>query len=87
MDDCSLEMANTIKHTTVNEHQIWMWHRRLGFSSFLYLNHLFPSLFSQVNEGVFECETCIQAKSHCASFALSLNKNNTTPFSLIHSDI
>ena len=66
MDDCSLEMANSIKYTTDKEHQIWMWHRRLGHPSFSYLKHLFPSLFSQVNERVFECEICIQAKSHRA---------------------
>ena len=66
MDDCSLRMANSIKHTTDKEPQIRMWHRRLGHSSFSYLKHLFPSLFSQVNERVFECETYIQAKSHRA---------------------
>ena len=87
MYDYSLGMANSIKHTTNKEHQIWMWHRRLGHPSFSYLKHLFLSLFSQVNERVFECETCIQAKSHRASFPLILNKKNTTPFSLIHSNV
>ena len=74
MDDCSLGMANTMKHTAVKEHQIWMWHRCLGHPPFLYLKHLFPSLLSQVNERVFECETCIQAKSHRTSFPVILNK-------------
>ena len=87
MDDCSLGMDNPMKHTTFKQHQIWMWHRRLGHPSFLYLKHLFLSLFSQVNEGVFECETCIQAKSHHASFLLSFNKINPIPFSLIHYDM
>ena len=87
MDDCSLGIANSIKHTTDKEHQIQMWHRRLGHPSFSYMKHLFPSLFSEVNERVFECETCIQLKSHRASFPLILNKKNTTPFSLIHSDV
>ena len=87
MDNYSLRMANSIKHTTDKEHQIRMWHRRLGHPSFSYLKHLFLSLFSQVNERVFECETCIQAKSHHALFLLVLNKKNTTPFSLIHSDV
>ena len=32
-------------------------------------------------------ETCIQAKSHRATFPLSMNKSNTIPFSLIHSDV
>ena len=44
-------------------------------------------MFSQVNEAMFKCETCIQAKSHRASFPLSLNKSNNIPFSLIHSDV
>ena len=26
MDDCSMGMANNVKHTNINEHQIWLWH-------------------------------------------------------------
>ena len=44
-------------------------------------------MFSQVNKAMIKCETCIQAKSHRASFPLSMNKSNTIPFSLIHSDV
>ena len=87
MDDCSMGMANNVKYTSINEHQICLWHRRLGYPSFLNIKHLFPSMISQVNEAMFKCETCIQAKSHRASFPLSLNKNNNSPFSLIHSDV
>ena len=46
MDNCSMGMANNVKHTSINEHQIWLWHRHLGHPSFLYLKHLFSSLFS-----------------------------------------
>ena len=87
MDDCSLEMANSIKHTTNKEHQIQIWHRHLGHPSFSYLKHLFPSLFSQIDDRVFEYETCIQAKSHRTSFPVLLNKMNITPFLLIHSNV
>ena len=87
MDDCSIGMANNVKHTSINEHQIWLWHRRLGHPSFLYLKHLFLSMFSHVNDVMIRSETCIQAKSHRASFPLSMNKRNTIPFLLIHSDV
>ena len=87
MDNCSMGMANNVKHTSINEHQIWLWHRRLGHPSFLYLKHLFLSMFSQVNEAMFKCEICIQAKSYRASFSLSLNKSNNILFSLIHADV
>ena len=85
MDDCSLRMTNSIKHTTDKEHQIQMWHRRLGHPSFSYLKHLFLNMLSQVNDVKITYEICIQAKSHRASFPLSMNKSNTIPFSLIHS--
>ena len=87
MDDCSMGMANNVKHTSINEYQIWLWHRRLGHPSFLYLKHLFSSMFSQVNDAMIKCEICIQAKSHRASFPLSMNKSNTILFSLIHFDV
>ena len=87
MDDCNLGTVNSMTHSSNKEHQIWMWHRRLGHPSFSYLKHLFSSLFSQIDERVLECETCIQAKSHRTSFPVILNKINTTPFSLIHSDV
>ena len=44
-------------------------------------------MFSQVNEEMFKCETCIQAKSYRALVPLNLNKSNNIPFSLIHSDV
>ena len=66
--------------------QIWLWHRRLGHPSFGYLRHLFPNLFSNVETSEFNCDTCILAKSHRATYPLSMNKSDT-PFSLIHSDV
>ena len=87
MDDYNLGTVNSMTHSSNKEHQIRMWHRRLGHLFFSYLKHLFPSLFSQIDERVLECETCIQAKSHRTSFPVTLNKSNTTPFSLIHSDV
>ena len=44
-------------------------------------------MLSQVNDAKITCETCIQAKSHRASFPLSMNKSNTIHFSLIYSDV
>lgn len=34
----------------------------------------------------FQCDTCILAKSHRASYPLSINKSNI-PFALVHSDV
>ncbi|CAL9028934.1 unnamed protein product, partial [Prunus brigantina] len=51
--------ANTSQHR-----RIWLLHYRFGHASFCYLRHLFPALFSGVNESDFQCQTCILAKSH-----------------------
>uniref|UniRef100_A0A2N9IIQ2 Protein kinase domain-containing protein n=1 Tax=Fagus sylvatica TaxID=28930 RepID=A0A2N9IIQ2_FAGSY len=47
--------------------KIWLWHRRLGHRSFQYLQHLFPSLFSKVNNGISE-----RKNRHLLEVALSL---------------
>uniref|UniRef100_A0A2N9FMB1 Protein kinase domain-containing protein n=1 Tax=Fagus sylvatica TaxID=28930 RepID=A0A2N9FMB1_FAGSY len=47
--------------------KIWLWHRRLGHPSFQYLQHLFPSLFSKVNNGISE-----RKNRHLLEVALSL---------------
>ncbi|KAF5478513.1 hypothetical protein F2P56_005065 [Juglans regia] len=86
MDDFDFSQANTMLRTDDKERQIWLWHRRLGHPSFSYLKRLFPSLFSNLHESDFRCETCILAKSHCASYPISLKKCET-PFTLIHSDV
>jgi hypothetical protein len=51
-----------------------------------YMKHLFLNLFSSISIIDFKCETCIMAKSHKASYPLSLNKS-MVPFDLIHSDV
>jgi len=87
VDDFSMGRANHIYHPLDNkERQLWLWHRRLGHPSFGYMKHLFPSLFSSISIIDFKCETCIMAKSHKASYPLSLNKS-MVPFDLIHSDV
>ncbi|KAL5790617.1 hypothetical protein ACOSQ2_005505 [Xanthoceras sorbifolium] len=57
------------------ESEIWLWHRRLGHSSFGYLKKLFPSLFTKCDVSNFRCDICELAKSHRTSFPLSLNKS------------
>ena len=59
--------------------EIWLWHRRLGHSSFGYLKKLFPSLFAK-------SDICELAKSHRASFLLILNKS-PLHFMVIHSNV
>lgn len=65
---------------------IWLWHKRLGHSSFRYLRKMFPAFFSNFSESHFKCDICELAKSHCVPFPLSITKS-TVPFSLIHSDV
>ncbi|KAJ0042666.1 hypothetical protein Pint_18588 [Pistacia integerrima] len=86
MDDFDFDRANTMRQTGDKERQIWLWHRRLGHPSFSYLKRLFPSLFSNLHESNFRCETCILAKSHRVSYPISLKKCETL-FTLIHSDV
>ena len=69
-----------------NKEEIWLWHRRLGHPSFGYLRKLFPSLFYNCNLTNFNCETCVMAKSHRATFPLN-NTQVDTPFSLVHTDV
>ena len=54
---------------------VWMWHRRLGHTSFGYLHKLFPSLFVKNDVSQFKCDVCEMAKSHRTSFPPSLNKS------------
>ncbi|KAI5350197.1 hypothetical protein L3X38_003088 [Prunus dulcis] len=87
VDDFSPGMANSVTHPfDSKQKQIWLWHRRLGHSSFSYMKHLIPDLFSGFKDPDFTCDTCILAKSHRVPYPLSTNKY-TTPFMLIHSDL
>ena len=66
--------------------EIWLWHRRLGHASFGYMKKLFPSLFANFDVSSFQCDVCELAKSHRASFPLTLNKS-PVPFMIIHFDV
>ncbi|BFG15661.1 hypothetical protein CerSpe_019350 [Prunus speciosa] len=80
-------VVNTVQSCGVKDkQQIWLWHRRLGHTSFGYLKRLFLSLFRSCDEFSFKWETCILAKSHRVVFSLSDNKV-TKPFDLVHLDV
>lgn len=64
----------------------WLWHRRLGHLSFGYLRKLKPYLFSNLDESIFQWDTCELAKNHRVSFSPSMNKSDE-PFSVIHYDV
>lgn len=55
--------------------QIWLWHKRLGHSSFSYLHKLFLSLFSKVQVSNFHCDSCVLTKHHQTSFPSNFNKS------------
>jgi hypothetical protein len=86
MEDFSMGRTHHVSSLSSKTQQIWLWHRRLGHPSFGYLRHVFPDLFSDVETSELNCDTCILAKSHRATYPLSINKSDT-PFSLIHSDV
>jgi hypothetical protein len=87
MEDFSVGRAHHVSSSLSSKtRQIWLWHRRLGHPSFEYLRHLFPDLFSDVETSELNCDTCILAKSHRATYSLSMNKSDI-PFALIHSDV
>ncbi|KAI5338126.1 hypothetical protein L3X38_017397 [Prunus dulcis] len=69
-----------------DKQQLWLWHRRLGHSSFGYLKCLFSSLFRSCAESSFKCEPCILTKGHRTVFPLSDSKA-AKPFDLVHSDV
>ncbi|XP_021819415.1 uncharacterized protein LOC110761277 [Prunus avium] len=72
VDDFSMGKAHSVKHSsTWNDRQLWLWHRHLGHPSFGYMRHLFPDLSSNSCTTDFQCDTCILAKSHRASYPSS----------------
>ena len=83
VDEVVQRGAAQLAHGTSN-HQLWLWHRRLGHPSIGYLKVLFPSLIDK--DTCFHCETCVLAKSHRTSFPLN-NTRVEMPFQLIHSDV
>lgn len=87
MDDFNSSGVNNVQHLiSVKEKQIWLWHHCLGYSSFSYMQYLFPQLFLDLDYLDFNCDTCISTKSHHVSFPTSSNKSDV-PFVLIHSDV
>jgi len=73
-----------LAHRTVTR-QLWLWHRRLGYTSSGYLKILFPSLFT-INTEPMKCETCIRGKNYRVTFPSNNNRVNSA-FSLVHSDV
>ena len=68
--------------------QIILLHLRLGLGrpSFLYLRHLFPYLFKDLDCSSFQCESCHSSKSHRTTYS-SKPYHTSKPFYLIHSDV
>ncbi|CAL2271104.1 unnamed protein product [Prunus armeniaca] len=65
MDDVATSRVLRAGSAETSQHcRICLLHYRFGHTSFGYLRHLFPALFSGVNESDFQCQTCILAKSH-----------------------
>ena len=77
------KVYTSLAHRSSN-HQLWMWHRRVGHPSLWYLKRLFSS-FCNCNTS-FNCEYCVLAKSHKHSYTHSLT-HSIKPFVLIHSDV
>ncbi|KAJ4700914.1 Retrovirus-related Pol polyprotein from transposon TNT 1-94 [Melia azedarach] len=67
-------------------HEIMLWHFRLGHPSFPYLKMLFPSLFKDTNLELLHCEVCQLSKQSRVSYSPQ-SYQSTVPFSLIHSDL
>ena len=67
-----------------SEHQLRMWHRRLGHSSLAYLKYLFPSIKPMVLS--WDYESCVLAKSHKHSYLPSCT-STTSPFLLRRSNV
>ena len=82
----ALKIGGSEEKKKKRKSEIWLWYRRLGHASFGYMKNLFPSLFANFDVSSFKCDVCELAKSHRASFPLTLNKS-PVPFMIIHSDV
>ena len=69
-----------------NDRAIMMWHYRLGHPNFVYLERIFPSLFSHKNSKILHCDIC-QFSKHTRSTYSPRSYKASKPFSKIHSDI
>ena len=59
----SHQLAQAFSVNKSAESEIWLWHKRLGHSSFGYLKKLFPKLFTRLSVSEFKCEVCELASS------------------------
>ena len=64
---------------------IMLWHYRLGHPNFVYLKHLFPSLFVNINPQSLRCDIC-QFSKHSRHSFIPRPHQPSHPFSLIHGD-
>ena len=78
-------LSSSTSSITVCE-QIMLWHLRLGHPSFLYVKHLFRSLFKNLDCNSLHCETCHLSKSHRNSYKSKIY-HASKPFYLIHNDV
>jgi hypothetical protein len=86
-----LAQAFSMNKSTANSEsaansEIWLWHKRLGHSSFGYLKKLMLKLFVQLPDTEFKCDVCELAKSHRVPFQNSMNKSPAS-FMVVHSDV
>ncbi|CAL2268192.1 unnamed protein product [Prunus armeniaca] len=63
--------VHALQSATDSSRDIWLWHKRLGHPSFIYLQKLFHSLLSSVDLPQFKCEICKLAKHHRVSYPLN----------------
>lgn len=75
-----------VEWALLEKERILLWHRRLGHPSFVYLECLFPKLFTNIPVASLRCEQCIYAKNHRVSFKISFN-TSPIPFSCVHMDV
>ncbi|KAL0303104.1 UNVERIFIED_CONTAM: Retrovirus-related Pol polyprotein from transposon RE2 [Sesamum radiatum] len=92
LDEHSFE-TQTIRHFTeqlqeiglvVSSTDVNLWHRRLGHTSTLVLNHL--DFLKDVKTSLNICEVCPLAKQHRLDFPVSSTKTSNI-FDLVHMDI
>jgi hypothetical protein len=86
VDDLDLGKVHSTQSSQRQGQDIWLWHYRLGHSSFSYLQHLFPTLFENVLLSSFKCKDYIMGKSYRTNYPISYNKCNA-PFEIIHFEL
>ena len=79
---CQFSSFESVDHSN-KVCSIMMWHYRLGHPNFSYFERLFPSLFINKKEKLFQCDVC-QLSKHTR---IHYTPRPSQPFSLIHADI